>query len=71
MNTIKVTTKRFAEMHKVDYALAAGFLRFMQAKGHVTVAGQQPNPTGKGKASTIYDVPVAITLDLSPLSIAA
>jgi hypothetical protein len=45
-----LTTNEFAALHEVDYAVAAGTLKFLLAKGIVTEAGSRPNPTGKGQA---------------------
>lgn len=62
MNTIKVTATQFAELHKVDYAVASGVLRFLQSKG---IATSSPLKVGKGKPSMLYDVPCQVTLDLN------
>lgn len=62
MNTIKVTATQFAELHKVEYATAAGVLKFLQSKG---IVSSSPLKTGKGKPSVLYDVPCQVTLDLN------
>lgn len=59
-----LTTNEFAALHEVDYAVAAGTLKFLLAKGIVTEAGSRPNPTGKGKPSALFNVPETATVTL-------
>lgn len=57
MNKFKITTKQLADMFHVEYIEAAGLLRFLEKRGLVTVVGKLPNISGRGKPSTIYEVP--------------
>ncbi len=59
-----LTTSEFAVAHGVDYAVAAGTLKFLVAKGIVTENGSRPSATGKGKPSTLYSVPDKFELEL-------
>lgn len=59
-----MTTNEFAALHGVDYAIAAGTLKFLLAKGIVTEAGNRPSATGKGKPSTLYNIPATWSVEL-------
>lgn len=63
-----VTATEFAELHSVDYAIAANTLRFLVGKGIVCEAESRPTATGKGRASTLFNVPdMPVTLSLSKM----
>lgn len=61
-----MTVADFAEQHNVDYAVASGFIKFLEVKGLVKENGNKPSATGKGKPSKLYDIPNQIILDLNP-----
>jgi hypothetical protein len=63
--TVVMTTGEFAEKHKVEYAIAMGFLKFMMVAGVVKEAGKRPAAGGKGKPSTLYTIPLSVQLDFT------
>lgn len=48
----------FAEKNKVDYAVASGFLKFLESKGVAKVISKRPNVNGKGKPTSIWAIPI-------------
>lgn len=64
----KCTIKVLADQLDVDYPVAAGLVKLLVAKGIATVSGKQPaaSASGKGKPSTIYEIPDQFTLSLLP-----
>jgi hypothetical protein len=64
--TVKLTTNEFAAREGVEYIQASGLLKFLHAKKLITVAGtvKASGATGKGKPSTVYEVPLTLTLTL-------
>ena len=57
------TVAQFAEKQGIDYVLASGLIRYLEAKGIAKKGGQQPPKGGKGKPSTLYVVPTTVTLN--------
>jgi len=65
MKTVEVTKKEFQEMGGFNnYAEASNLLNVLQDKGMVKEVGQKRRADGKGKPSTIYEVPQEVTLTL-------
>lgn len=60
---VKVSSKEFSTLAGIEYAAAQGFIKFLVAQGLATVAEKRPNPTGKGRATTVYNVPAQIALN--------
>jgi len=53
---METTTRQFAEKHGVVYAVAAGVLKFLQVKGLAKVVRTEPNPSGRGMGSKVFEV---------------
>jgi len=62
METFVCTAGEFAVANGVEYAVANGVLRFLKDRGVVTEAGSRPAKGGKGKPSTLYNVPYTVSL---------
>jgi hypothetical protein len=58
------TTQEFADRIGVEYLTAAGALRFLKELGIAHEAGKRKTATGRGKPSTVYSVPLTVTLNL-------
>ena len=61
---MQTTTNKFAEKHGVDYAVAAGAIKFLIAKGVAKQTGTEPNPAGRGKGSSVFEIPETVTISL-------
>jgi hypothetical protein len=59
---LKVSAKEFATLAGVDYAAGRGFMNLLVAQGLATEdPTKRPNPTGKGRATTLYNVPAQLS----------
>jgi hypothetical protein len=58
------TANKFATAMNVEYAAAAGFLTFLKVKGVAKQVGTEPNSRGRGKGSTIYQLPKTLQINL-------
>lgn len=68
----KVTAIQLAQRLGVDYVVAASLLKLMVSKGVAKEAGKiKTSLTGKGKPSTLYEIPSEFTLSLSPPAVQA
>lgn len=65
---MQVTVKQLAARLNVEYPTAAALIKLMIAKGVAKEVGKQASvsTTGKGKPSTIYEVPQEFTVSLMP-----
>jgi len=54
---MQMTTKEFAQFEGLEYPQAAGAIAFLMRKGVVKEAGKRISVTGKGKHSTVYEIP--------------
>jgi len=59
-----MTITEFATAQGVDYAIAAGTIKFLTAKGLVKEAGSRSIEGKKGKPSALFDIPDTVTLEL-------
>ena len=60
----RVTAKQLAERLHCEYADAAGLIRILEIKNLAKKAGMLAPPSGKGKSSTIYELPEVVTFTL-------
>lgn len=56
------TTQEFADMVGVAYLTASGLLRFLKETGKAEEVDKRPAKGGRGKPSTVYSVPMVVTL---------
>lgn len=61
----KGTTQEFADQVGVDYLTASGILRFLKETGVAKEVEKRPAKGGRGKPSSVYEVPLTVTLDFS------
>lgn len=61
---IACTTGEFAAMYRIEYAIAFGFLKFLEEKNIVKKLGTRSN-NGKGKPSIVYGIPSTVQLDFT------
>lgn len=62
----KVTAIQLAERLGVDYVVASSLLKLMVSRGVAREVGKiKTSLTGKGKPSTVYEIPGEFTLSLS------
>jgi hypothetical protein len=69
MNTIQTTVGKLAERLNVKYVTAAAIVDVMKAQGKGKEIGKQPQPTGKGKPSTIYELDNQFVLNLETVAV--
>lgn len=63
---MKVTVKELQKKTGLDYVTAASVLKLAVLTGQGTEAGKiKTSLTGKGKPSTVYEVPDTLTFDLT------
>lgn len=68
----KVTAIQLAQRLGVDYVVAASLLKLLVSKGLAREAGKiKTSLTGKGKPSTLYEIPGKFTLSLNPPAVQA
>lgn len=64
-NEMTGSVKELAEKMGVEDTVARTILKFLVVKGIVKVAGERPNPMGRGVPSALFTIPVTpITLTL-------
>ncbi len=62
----KVTAIQLAERLGVDYVVASSLLKLMVSRGEAKEVGKiKTSLTGKGKPSTVYEIPGEFKLSLS------
>lgn len=62
---VKMSIKEFAERHKVDYLVAQGLIKFLEAKGLAFKVGtKKTSLSGKGKPTNVYEIPASCELKL-------
>jgi len=62
----RVTAIQLAQRLGVDYVVAASLLKLMVSKGVAKEVGKvKTSLSGKGKPSTVYEIPGEFTLSLS------
>ena len=61
-DTFVGTTQEFADQVGVDYLTASGLLRFLKDFGVAKETDKRPAKGGRGKPSTVYSVPMVVTL---------
>ncbi len=61
----ETSVKEFGTKYGVDYATAQGFIKFLLAHGLARQAGFRKNVTGKGKPTTVYELPGDVTIKLA------
>lgn len=61
---MRVTVSSLATQLGVDYGVANSLLKYMQLKG-VAKEVDKVKTSGKGKPSTVYEIPETFTIDLS------
>lgn len=61
---LNLTVRELAEKLNVDYPVCYGLCKYLEKKGLIKATGTKPaqNAKGKGKPSTIYEVPTKIEL---------
>ncbi len=59
-----MTTKELAEMLKCEYAVAAALIKLGVATDQVKEAGERANPAGRGKPSSLFEVPAVLSFNL-------
>lgn len=57
-----LTAKEFASAALVDYGVASNFLHAMKTLQLVKEEGVRPNPTGKGRGSSLFVLPAKIVI---------
>jgi len=62
---MRVSVNQLAKRMGIDYVLASSILKLSLLMGFGKEVGKIKSITGKGKASTVYEVPDHITIDLS------
>ena len=60
---MQVTVNDLAKRLGVDYPVASALLKLMVNEGAASEVGKRPNSTGKGKPSTIFEIPESFTID--------
>ena len=60
----ETTTKQFAAKHGVEYAQAAGVIKFLVKLGVASKVRTEPNPAGRGKGSDVFEIPATATITL-------
>jgi hypothetical protein len=60
--TIRVSKKNLAEKYKLDYLTAQGLVSYLLATGNAKLVDKRKSPSGKGKPTEIFEIPVEVTL---------
>lgn len=60
-----VTVNDLAHNINVEYPTAMALIKLMEAQGVAKVSGKRPTLTGKGKPSTIYEIPEKFEIDFT------
>ena len=61
-----MTVSEFAEAIKHDYQTTAAFVKVLQGIGAAREIGKRPQPSGRGKPSTVYSFDNEIDLVIWP-----
>lgn len=65
----RVTANQLASQLKVEYVVAASLLKLAVSTGQGKEVGKvKTSLSGKGKPSTVYEIPETLTISLSPVS---
>ena len=59
------TTRELAKRMKCDYQQANQFLKVLESSGVATNQGKRTPEGGRGKPSTIWEVPAGFSFDIS------
>ena len=62
---MRVTVKQLAEQNKLKYTEASGLMNVLVSKGHAKKVDVIPNHTGRGRGSTVFEVPEQVTINLA------
>lgn len=67
---MKMTVNQLADILGVEYVVASSFIKLLEVKGLATAVGKQKpkNTTGRGKPSTIYDIPQVVEIKIHELT---
>ncbi len=68
---MNITVNDLAKKLNVEYATAGALVKLMEAQGVAKKIGQQPAASGKGKSSTLYEIPPTYTIDFTKSGVAA
>ena len=64
MKTFRGSTTEIANLIKCSYGEANALIAVLVAKGIAKEVGKRPNPTGRGKGSTLFEIPNEVNLML-------
>jgi|SaaInlV_165m_DNA_1040744.scaffolds.fasta_scaffold37171_2 hypothetical protein len=65
MNTLELTVAEFREINGLKSQVEANsVMNFLKTKGLAVVVGKRKTASGKGKPSTIFEIPQDVTLSL-------
>lgn len=66
---MKMTVNQLADILGVEYAIASSFIKLLELRGLATAVGKQKpkNTTGRGKPSTIFDIPKSVEIKIHDL----
>ena len=62
--TYRSSVKEFAENAKVDYAVAQGFIKFLESKGLAVMVEKRKVAGAKGKPTNVYELHTELRLNL-------
>ncbi len=65
---LKTTVKELAEKLGVEYPTAAAIIKLMMKQGVCKEVEKRASETGKGKPSSVYEVPAEFTIKLAAVS---
>lgn len=63
---MKMTVNQLADILGVEYIVASSFVKLLEVKGLANVVGKvkPKNLTGRGKPSTVYEIPKQVTISI-------
>lgn len=66
---MRMTVNQLADILGVEYIVASSFIKLLELRGLATVVGKQKpsNLTGRGKPSTIYNIPKSVEINIHDL----
>ena len=65
MKTIQVTVSDFCKIHGMKSQVEAhSVMNMLKSKGHAVEIGKLKRVDGRGKPSTVYQIPQTVTLEL-------
>jgi hypothetical protein len=59
-----MTTKELAELLNCEYAVAAALIKLGVATGQIKEAGERPSSAGRGKPSSLFELPATLNFNL-------